>query len=72
MITNNSIWILAINVVFSIIGYQLVIRLIPALSQMFIKANLSGIDMAKPDRKRMLVFVVIYSTGSVLVDLGPC
>ncbi|KAK2170087.1 hypothetical protein LSH36_4g02025 [Paralvinella palmiformis] len=53
MIMNNSIWILAINVVFSIIGYQLVIRLIPALSQMFIKANLSGIDMAKPDRKRI-------------------
>ncbi|ELT97140.1 hypothetical protein CAPTEDRAFT_171012 [Capitella teleta] len=44
---------LLINVVFSIIGFILTMKLIPGLKHMFIKANLYGIDMSKTSREKV-------------------
>ena len=55
MSTQNIALTLGINGIFSLVAYFLVNMLIPALSPLFVKANLSGIDMAKADKKRMCV-----------------
>ena len=39
---------LAINGILAIASFILTLRLIPGLKNMFIKANLSGLDMSKP------------------------
>lgn len=38
---------IAINLIMSVITYVITVRLIPKLKDMFIKANLFGIDMSK-------------------------
>lgn len=48
--TNSSWKILfpiVINVIMSVIAYIITVRIIPKLKDMFIKANLFGIDMSK-------------------------
>lgn len=41
---------LAINGVMSVVGGVMVARTIPVVSQMFMKAGLSGRDLCKPDK----------------------
>lgn len=43
-----KIWVpISLNVLMSIFAYTITVRLIPRLKDMFIKANLFGIDMSK-------------------------
>lgn len=43
-----KMWLpIVLNAVMSIVAYIVTIRLIPKLREMFIKANLFGIDMSK-------------------------
>lgn len=44
---------LCINVAFSVCGYFLAKSLIPNLKEMFLKANIAGVDMNKKDKKKM-------------------
>lgn len=54
MIVNSQLWLtLGINLIMSIITYYLTQRLIPNLKDMFLKANLFGIDMNKTSRNKV-------------------
>ena len=44
---------LAVNGLLAIGSFLITLRLIPSLKNMFIKANLSGLDMSKPIEKKM-------------------
>lgn len=44
---------LTINIVFSTCAYLLAKSLIPNLKDMFLKANISGVDMNKKEKKKM-------------------
>ena len=49
----NWKWIIttiSLNILFSIIGYVVVIRVISKMKYMFIKAGIFGIDMNKPKK----------------------
>lgn len=49
--TSKTLWNMwfpiFINVIMSIIAYVMTVKLIPKVKEMFIKANLFGIDMSK-------------------------
>lgn len=44
---------LVINAIMSIFSYVVTVRLIPTLKEMFIKANLFGIDMSKTTSEKV-------------------
>uniref|UniRef100_H2YBT8 UDP-N-acetylglucosamine--dolichyl-phosphate N-acetylglucosaminephosphotransferase n=1 Tax=Ciona savignyi TaxID=51511 RepID=H2YBT8_CIOSA len=65
---------LLINVVFSVIGYFLTIKLIPSFAEHFIVANLYGRDLNKKSDKKVpeALGVISYCTGiiySTVIDL---
>ena len=45
--------VMAVNVVLSILGYSLILNLIPKLKDMFLQAKISGMDVNKRDRPTM-------------------
>lgn len=45
--------VLLINVAISALAYFLTVNLIPGLTNMFLRANLYGVDMSKRDSKKM-------------------
>lgn len=54
MIVDSDLWLpLCVNLIMSIGSYYLTQRLIPKLRDMFLKANLFGIDMNKNTKDKM-------------------
>lgn len=45
--------VLIINLVIAGFAYLLTVNLIPGLKEMFLRANLFGVDMSKKDAKKM-------------------
>jgi hypothetical protein len=48
---------LALNLLFSVAGFLLTLKIIPAMREMFITAGLKGRDLGKKDRPEMYVDV---------------
>ena len=44
---------IVVNAALLVVGFCITVRLIPGLKDMFLKANLSGIDMSKKDKQKM-------------------
>ena len=44
---------IVVNAALSVVGFGVTVRLIPGLKDMFLKANLSGVDMSKKDKQKM-------------------
>jgi len=42
-----------VNVIVSVVAYVVAVRIIPRFRDMFIKANLFGIDMSKSRKEKM-------------------
>jgi len=42
-----------VNVIVSVVAYVVAVRIIPRFRDMFIKANLYGIDMSKSRKEKM-------------------
>jgi UDP-N-acetylglucosamine--dolichyl-phosphate N-acetylglucosaminephosphotransferase len=42
-----------VNVVVSVVAYVVTVRIIPRFKDMFVKANLCGIDMSKSRKEKM-------------------
>jgi len=41
------------NLCFSVLGYYAVLKVVPKLKEMFLKANISGTDLNKVDKVKM-------------------
>jgi hypothetical protein len=49
-----KIWAgLVINIALSIIGYCVILNVVPKLKDMFVKAHLSGVDLNKKNKPEM-------------------
>lgn len=54
MSVDSELWLpLGINFIMSVVSYYLTQRLIPNLKDMFLKANLFGVDMNKVSRDKV-------------------
>jgi len=42
-----------VNVIVSVVAYAVAVRIIPRFRDMFVKANLYGIDMSKSSKEKM-------------------
>ena len=42
-----------VNVIVSVVAYVVAVRIIPRFRDMFIKANLYGLDMSKSSKEKM-------------------
>jgi len=47
----NTFLQILINLMMSLIGFYATLKLIPKVKEVFIKANLFGIDQCKPDKQ---------------------